>query len=295
MSDWSVRGVRGRGRGSHRWVGRGPATLAVICALASAIGCAGTDGSVGAPVLLGVDIVDATGAPVMMEAPMPLSARVHFIYRFDRLLDPELIEEIVDGKPMGSSEVVSIQAAGEPGAQVTYIPNGHAKHKLIFASGPALVITPDPTLPSGAIVNVSLDKTRVQSRSGDSFVAAEGVSDVLTFSTEPFAASIVPMSGTAGEPLAGQTSLSVTFNNLPMDDIANRVLVEVFNAAGELLPEVEGTVTVDTVDPTRLVVAPASGSWPAGSKVTITIEGDAADALGMLMSVATVQSFQVSP
>ena len=79
----------------------------------------------------------------MMEgaSPMPLSARVHFIYRFDRLLDPEQIEEIVDGKPVGSAEVARIEAPGEPDAQVTYIPNGHAKHKLFFASGPALVVS----------------------------------------------------------------------------------------------------------------------------------------------------------
>jgi hypothetical protein len=265
--------------------------------VASAIGCGSTEGPVGPPVLLGVDIVDATGAPVMTMdgAPMPLSARVHFIYRFDRLLDPDQIEEIVDGKPMGSAEVAKIEATGDPEAQVTYIPNGNAKHKLIFASGPALVVTPAPTLPSGVPVKVSLDKERVRSRGGESYVTADGVNDVLSFSTEPFAALIEAVGVTAGEPLASKTTLSVTFNNLPQDDIADRVLVQVFSASGDPLPEVESTVSLDPMDPTRLVVAPASGSWPAGAKVTITIDGEAADALGMRMTAAPPQTFQVSP
>jgi len=267
---------------------------------AAVLGCDSAGGPTGAPVLLGVDIVDATGTPVMMmqgAPPMPLPARVHFIYRFDRLLDPEQIEEIVDGMVMGSGEVARIEAPGEPEAQVTYIPNGSAKHKLIFASGPALVVSPAPTLPSGASVKVSLDKDRVQSRGGEPYVTAKGVNDVLDFSTEAFVASIEPMGAVvAGQPLEARTSISVTFNNLPQDDIADRVLVQVFDAAGALLPEVEATVSVDAMDTSRLVVAPKGGSWPAGSKVTITIDGEAADALGMRMSEPLpAQSFQVSP
>ncbi len=287
---------RGPAPGAHRWarVGR----LVAAAAALAAVGCDPDQGPpAGAPVLLGVDVVDATGAPVMMDpaAPMPMSARVHFVFRFDRLLDPELIEEIVDGKPVGSGEVAKIEAPGEPDAQVTYIPNGDAKHKLLFASGPALVVTPSPTLPSGADIKVSLNKDHVQSRGGSAFVAAAGVSDQLSFPTEPFAASIVATGATTGQPIEKKTSLSVTFNNLPAEDIIDRVLVQVFDAAGQPLPEVQTDVTADAMDPTRLVIAPSSGSWPAGAKVTVTVDGKASDALGMQMSERTEQSFEVGP
>ena len=103
------------------------------------------------------------------------------------------------------------------------------------------------------------------------------------------------MGSTAGEPLANKSSLSVTFNNLPQDDIADRVLVQVFSASGDPLPEVEGTVSVDSDGSHPAGGGAASGTWPAGARVTITIDGEAADALGMRMTAAPPQSFQVSP
>ena len=226
---------------------------------------------------------------------MPLSPRVHFVFRFDRLLDPELLEEIIDGIPVGNSEVAILEAEGEPDAVVTYIPNGHAKHKLIFSGGPAVVVSPQPTLPSGAPVRVSLDKDLIRAaRGSDPFVAAEGISDTLSFTTVPFAATIAPMEAPAeGQPLAGKTHLAVTFNNLPAENIADDITVEVFDAAGSPLPEVEGTVVADAMDPTRWLVSPTAGSWPAGARVTITIDEEATDALGMRMMEMTAQSFEV--
>jgi hypothetical protein len=99
----------------------------------------------------------------------------------------------------------------------------------------------------------------------------------------------------AGEPLEAKASLSVTFNNLPAEDITDRVKVQVADAAGKPLPEVESTVTVDAMDPTRLVVAPAdAGGWPAGARVTVTVDALAADALGMRLA-ETMKSFEVRP
>lgn len=270
-------------------------------ALAWLVGCSEGGGPSGPPVLQGIDIIDATGAHVMVDPAggavdsMPLSPRVHFVFRFDRLLDPELLEELIDGKPVGNSEVVILETEGEPDALVTYIPNGHAKHKLIFSGGPAVVVSPQPTLPSGAPVRVSLDKDLIQSRGGSApFVAAEGISDALSFSTVPFAATIEPMEPPAeGQPLAGRAHLAVTFNNLPADNIADDITVEVFDAAGAPLPEVTGTVLADAMDPTRWLVSPAGGSWPAGARVTITIDESATDALGMRMMEMTAQSFEV--
>ena len=266
-----------------------------LCAVA--LGCDAARGPSGPPVLESVEILDASGVPLMPgSTSMPISARVQLVFRFDRLLDPEQLEEIVDGKPVGSEEVAHIEAPGEPAAVVTYIPNGHAKHKLVFSGGPAILVSPSPTLPSGAAILVTLDKERIQSKDGASpYRVAEGVMDAPGFRTLPFAAVIEPVGGaSASEPLAAGASLSITFNNLPEEDIANRILVEVFDSAGELLAEVEGKVSADPMDPTHFTVAPAEGSWPAGSTVKISVDEDALDALGMSMPGAIAQTFMVA-
>ncbi len=270
--------------------------------LACAFGCGGSDGPVGPPVLLGIDIFDATGAPLMLEpdsggAFKPISPRVSFVFRFDRLLDPTQIEEIVEGKPVASSEVALIEASGEPGTLTTYIPNGHTKFKLIFPSGPALVVSPQPTLPSGTPIKVSLDKDRVQSKDGAGpFVAAEGVGDTLDFATVPFVATIAAMEAPPeGQPLPGASRLAVSFSNLPGEGIENQISVEVFDRAGAPLPEVESKVAADASDPTRWTVAPAEGSWPSGSRIKVTVDEAAADALGVTLLSETALTFEVAP
>jgi hypothetical protein len=268
--------------------------------LGGVLGCSGTQGPSGPPVLVGVDVFDATGSPLMLEAgggTMPISPRISFAFRFDRLLDPELLEEIMDGKPVGSTDVAVIEAAGDPGALTTYIPNGHGKHKLVFPGGPALIVSPQPTLPSGAPVKVSLDKSRIQSKDGASpFLLSDGISESLSFSTEPFGAVIAPMvAPAAGQPLPGKSTLAITFNNLPAEGIEDSITIEVFDSAGTPLPEVEGKLAADATDPTRWVVAPAAESWPAGARIRITVDQNATDALGMQMKAEVAGAFEVVP
>jgi hypothetical protein len=263
------------------------------------IGCAASDGPSGPPVLLSVDILDVAGSPVQLEGSMPITPRVQVVFRFDRLLEPTALEEIVDGKPVPSGEVAIIEAAGEPDAVTTYIPNGHAKHHLIFSGGPALLVSPQPTLPSGAPVKVSLEKSLIQAKNGQEgamgWTVADGVSDVLTFSTTPFAATIEPVEASgAGQPLPARTSLAVTFNNLPDDGIADRINVEVVDPSGNEIADVEATVTGDGMDPTRWLVAPSAGTWPAGARVKITVDPEATDALGMRMAGEAALTFEVA-
>jgi hypothetical protein len=264
--------------------------------LVSLLGCGAGEGPSGPPVLVAVDVFDATGSPLMLDGgTTPISARVTVVFRFDRLLDPTLLEEIVDGKPMASKEVARIEARGEPDAVTTYIPNGHAKFKLIFAAGPALVVSPDPTLPSGAPIKVSLDKDKVVGKGGASFLTADGIPDTLDFVTIPFAAVIAPMEPPAeGQPLPGKAGVAVTFNNLPGEGIESQISVEVFDAAGDALPEVEAKVTADEMDPTRWLVTPLDGSWPAGARVKVTVDKEAADALGETMAAPAALSFEVA-
>jgi hypothetical protein len=268
-----------------------------VALLGCLIGCGGSDGPSGPPVLLAVDILDVSGSPLMLEGSMPITPRVQLVFRFDRLLDPTALEEIVDGKPVPSGEVAIIEAAGDPDAVTTYIPNGHAKHHLIFAGGPALLVSPQPTLPSGAPVKVSLDRSFVQAKDGSpGWTVADGVDDVLSFATIPFAATIEPVEATeAGQPLPGKTSLAVTFNNLPGDGIADQINIQVLDPAGNELPDVEAAITGDAMDPTRWLVAPAEGTWPAGARVRITVDPEATDALGMRMSGEAALTFEVAP
>jgi hypothetical protein len=228
---------------------------------------------------------------------MPITPRVMVVFRFDRLLEPTALEEIVDGKPVPSGEVAIIEAAGQPEAVTTYVPNGHAKHHLIFSGGPALLVSPQPTLPSGAPIKVSLEESHIQAKNGSmGWTVADGVSDVVSFSTIPFAATIEPLEAAgAGQPLPARTSLAVTFNNLPDEGIADRVDIEVLDAAGNQLSEVEATVTGDPMDPTRFLVAPAEGTWPAGARVKITVDPEATDAMGMPLAGEAALSFEVAP
>jgi hypothetical protein len=266
--------------------------------LIGVLGCGGADGPSGPPVLVAVDVFDATGSPLQLDAaaPAPISARVSFVFRFDRLLDPTELEEIVDGKPVPAKDVARIEASGEPEAVTTYIPNGHAKFKLIFAAGPALIVSPQPTLPSGAQVLVSLDRERILGKDGAGpFVPGEGVADTLQFSTVPFAALIAPMEPPAqGQPVAGKSGVSVTFNNLPGQGIESQISIEVFDAAGAALPEVEAKVTADAADPTRWLVTPLDGSWPAGARVKVRVAREAADALGVTMADSATLEFEVA-
>jgi hypothetical protein len=270
----------------------------------------------GAPVMSAFDVVDPTGMPVVLTADggaALVSPRVQFVARFDRLLDGDLLEDVSDAGVTGKAGVAVISGGvggASPQASVVYIPNGDADFKLLFAPGPQLVITPVPTLPSGSTVTITLDKARFRSKGGQGpYQPAAGVADVLTFTTEPFAASIsagdaaaaTPPSADAGADAGAAASLmpsapiTVAFSNLPQDGVASHITVLVIDATGQPVPDAAAAAMPSEMDPALWVVAPKAAGWPAGAAVTITVDAATKDALGMPIAAAAVAAFTVAP
>jgi hypothetical protein len=229
-----------------------------------------------------------------------ISPRVHFALRFDRLLDGDRLEDATDAGVTGKPGVAVITAPGQPQAAVAYVPNGDGVHKLLFAPGPQLLITPTPTLPAGSVVTVAIDKDRLRSKTGEIAVAAPGIPDVLTFTTAPFAVTItagdaaVPDAGAAA-PIGPMTAITVAFNNLPADQTASHIEVLVTDAAGQPVIGAASPPAADDMDPAIWTVAPTPAGWPAGANVTVTVMAAATDALGMPLPAATSAAFLVGP
>ncbi|HEY0713585.1 MAG TPA: hypothetical protein VGF45_12980, partial [Polyangia bacterium] len=276
-----------------------------------AAGCEKTEGPrPGAPVLVSLDVFDASGMPVALTAdggPVLVPPRSHVVALFDRLLDGSRLESVTDAGTSGKPGVVALAATGgaaQPQASLVYVPNGDTKFRLLFAPGPQLVVTPVPTLPAGASISLTLDKTQLVSKRGEGpCTTAPGVPDVLTFTTAPFAAVIEPgppppMSMPAPGsplPLAANAPLTIVFNNLPEAAIADRIVVTVTDSAGQTLVDGAAPAVPSEMDPATLLVLPKTGAWPAGARVAVTVNATAKDALGMPIAAAAVETFVVGP
>ena len=281
------------------------ALVTALALFAAAAGCEKIEGpKLGPPVLVAFDLVDPGGMPVPLETdggPVLVSPRAIVSARFDRLLDGDRLEAVTDAGVMGKSGVVTIAGLGQPQAAVQYIPNGDPDFKLLFAPGPQLVITPLPTLPSGSTITITLDKTQVVSKRGEGpYLAANGVRDVLSFMTAPFAAAIATTDagsadGGGATPLAADAPITVVFNNLPEAAIAARISVVVHDGAGQALAEATAPPSPSDLDPATWTVAPKNGTWPKGAQVTVAVDAAAKDALGMPIAAAAAGSFAVNP
>jgi hypothetical protein len=291
--------MRLEGRRSVAWTG-------LACLAGAALACNEDDQRAGLPVLEAVEVVDATGTVIDLQvdggapAVTPLA---HFVFRFDRLLDATLLEQIIDGKPVGRAGIALIEGPGGARGEITYVPNGDSRFALVFPRGPQLLVTATPTLPSGSAVRVSLDRTKIRGKAAPDtgYSLGEDVrADVLAFTTEPFAATIA---GAAGGPapdggpprLARDEAIQVRFNNLPEAQIARVVTVEVLDAAGAPAPGAGGEVQPDPEAPTGVLVTPTGGAWPAGASVIVRVAAEARDALGVPMAAPTSATFTTPP
>jgi hypothetical protein len=153
----------------------------------------------GAPELTSFQVIDpSTGGPIELTGDAAVASvppRVRLLAVFDRILDGPAIELVSDGGVSGRPGVATISATPmSPTADVVYFPNG-AKESLIYPLlgvplGPSLTINPNPTLPAGATITVTLDKTKVRSKAGEPFTGEGPLKDgVLTFQTDPLAAA----------------------------------------------------------------------------------------------------------
>jgi hypothetical protein len=252
--------------------------------------------------MVSLDVIDATGMPVALSAdggPVVVSPRVHVVALFDRLLDGDRLESVTDAGISGIAGIVALTGPGQPQASIAYIPNGDTTFKLLFAPGPQLVVTPVPTLPAGANITLTFDKSRLVSKRGEGpCTTAAGVPDVLTFTTAPFGATIsagapAPVPGSPLPLVAPAAPILVVFNNLPEAAIADHIVVEVNDGAGQKLVDVAAPAVPSAMDPATMVVSPKAGVWPDGARVTVTVNAAAKDAVGMPLAAAAMGIFVV--
>lgn len=257
----------------------------------------------GAPVLVAFDVIDPSGAvmPLVADGGQVLvPPRAHVLARFDRLLDGARLESVTDAGVTGKPGVAIITATGQPQAAISYIPNGDANFGLLFPPGPQLIVTPIPTFPAGTTITVTLDKTLIVSKRGEGpYQPAPGVADGLTFTTAPFAAAITAGDGAPGDgglpQLAANAPVTIVFNNLPEAAIASRFMVVVTDATGQPLANAAAPPAASEMDPATWVVLPTGGAWPAGARVSVSVDAAAQDALGMPITAAATNTFAVSP
>ena len=144
---------------------------------------------------------------------------------FDRILDTEPLDYDIDAavdemgktkKPLGRAGIASIVSmpGKAPEALTDYAANGDDSRSLIFKlltnmfHGPHLIISGNPTLPSGSNITVSLDKTKVRAKDHNSlFVGMGSIKDgVISFTTAALSANITVPMAEPPPPMDGGTS-----------------------------------------------------------------------------------------
>ena len=206
---------------------------------------------------------------------------------FSQLLDGNKIESILDGGAIkGKTDVVSLTwmsaPAGAPAisAVTTYNPTGALGPNL---PGPSVRVAADPGLPSGAMIQVKLDRTKITSKGGAQFQGT----DTLMLATLPLVAEV---SVQDGETVAPEFTLKVAFSNVPGDGVAQHIRV---TGAGGANMGVD--VAPDPMDHRVLVVKPSGGAtvWQNGGYV-VRVSKDAADLFGVTLGADLMVNFTVS-
>jgi hypothetical protein len=212
-----------------------------------------------------------------------VSGAASFKVVFNQLLDGDKIETVAAGQVMPKTDVASIvwtnAPAGAPAivASTSYDPSGAAS---VTVPAPKLLIAPSPGLPSGAILQVKLDRAKVTGKKGAAFVGA----DVQMVTTAPFAASA---SVVADDVVGADLQLGVTFSNVPAMTVSQQITL----TSGGM--PVTVTVTPDAADPRKVAVAPMSMTWVPGQSYTLTVAQDAADLFGVKLAAPLVVKFSI--
>jgi hypothetical protein len=276
----------------------------------------------GAPVILsfGAVAADGTAMSLTTEAGVaaPASPLAHFVAIFDRLVDGDSLEDADGGVPKAGL------AAGDYGSLATplpvttiYAPNGDSTFFGYLLQGPSLTVSPVCGLPSGASVQIALDVTKLRSHDRSTVATlGEGVTSTLTLTTDALSVAIEIPDPDEPDPDTGlpggndpQTVVDVKFNDatpgatpLPgcaaLPSTATYIHVSATLAGVPVLPfeavvaQVEGDPAHWTVSPPG-TTADATGSWPAGALVTVTIDAAATDNFAMPLPSPKTASFMV--
>jgi len=295
----------------------------------------------GAAVMLSFGAVDATAPldPYSAPAYLPADAsgtlvippRSEFIAIFDRLLDPDLLEDPATGALPGLATVTPPVGGMPIDLSTTYSPGGDTTLHVFLPEGPSFTVNPSCGLPSGTVGTVQLQLASFVSHDGKTPVTlAPGVASAVAFQTQPLAVTIGVPPATpdpAGGPATlgtatPDTAITLTFNNLtppgtsPMPDavppppppctylpgltsLAPNIHV-VASVNGAAPAPVTAVITQNPMDATQWVVAPpgtgadgTGGAWPDGATVTISVDTGAVDIFGQPLGPTPPASFLV--
>jgi hypothetical protein len=258
----------------------------ILLLVALAGGCGSDSKNTGSPQLTKFLVVVPNEMDVDLLAPpdgglAAVSGAASFKVVFNQLLDGDKIETVAAGQVMPKTDVASIvwmnAPAGAPAivAATTYDPSGAAS---VTVPAPKILIAPSPGLPSGATLQVKLDRTKVTGKNGAAFMGA----DVQMVTTAPFAASA---SVVADDVVGPDLQLAVTFTNAPAMAVSQQITL----TAGGM--PVMVTVTPDGADPRKVAVAPMT--WVPGQSYTLTVAQDAADLFGVKLAAPLVVKFSI--
>jgi hypothetical protein len=205
---------------------------------------------------------------------------------FNQLLNGDKIETVTPGMPpVPNKDVASITWVNAPPgpntlmAATSYDPSGATG---VTMPAPKLLINPVLGLPSGAQLQVKLDRTKVTGKKGAPFVGA----DTQMVTTAPFAATA---SVVDGDVVGADLQLGVTFSNAPSGSVSAGAHV-ILTAGGTPVP---ATVMPDPADPRKITIAPMMGSWTIGQSYTLTVDAEAADLFNVKLGQAMVVKFSI--
>jgi len=299
----------------------------------------------GAAVMLSFGAVDATSPLDPYAAPayvapdatgaLVIPSRSEFIAIFDRLLDPDLLEDPATGGLPGLAAVTPPPSAGLPlDVSTIYSPGGDSMFHVFLPEGPSFTVNPGACgLPSGTAGTVQLATTHFVSHDQTTPVTpAAGVAFAIAYQVQPLAVVIgvpEPSADPAGGPnIPGMappdTSITLAFNALtppgtsampdavpaaPPPCTATPALasiashIHVFAAVGAGAPApVAAVISQNPADATQWVVAPpgtgadgTGGAWDVGTTVTITVDAGAVDVFDQPLGAETSASFTVIP
>lgn len=262
--------------------------LAVTCVLV--LGSCGDDGDEGAPPELRKLLVlspDHSQTDLLADpsaAMMPVSPLSELRVVFDKLLDGRKIEEVGGSQITPRTDVASLRwlgaPTGAPGimALTTYSPGGF----IGFGPGPWVRIVARPGLPSGATIELNLDREKITDKAGQPFAGV----DTHQLRTAPFAAMLnVAMDDKVGQ----DQELLLTLSNQPGMTFGQNVTVTANGAP------VMAEVKPSPASPIELQVLPGGTAWAGGGTFTVTVGPEATDLFGVKIAEPLMVSFQVTP
>jgi hypothetical protein len=207
---------------------------------------------------------------------------------FTQLLDGDKIETVLDGSAVkGMTDVASLvwtdAPAGAPTitAVSTYSPSGGVIEMATPKPRPSVFIQPDPGLPSGAKLKLTLQRAKITSKKGTPFTGP----DQQTFETAPLSAET---SVKDGDTISADTPITVTFNNGTPDTIGSAITL----SAGGSPVAIE--LKKDEMNPLVVLVMPKDGPLPLRADYALGVAKDAADLFGVKLPEAVMVKFAVA-